>query len=665
MTFSPSVVEAIKKNPKLTAGKIDITLLENIISHAKYLYYNTAQRLIDDDTYDIIETVLQKRSPNSKVLQDVGANVGDEKVKLPFYLGSQDKIKFGGEEKKIDRWKKKYVGPYLIGDKLDGMSALIHVVKGKAYFYTRGNGTHGHDISHMLPHINLFSSKKFKLKSLVENEGFGIRGELIIKKKAFQKYIGKYSHSRNFVTGIKNSKEIKPEILKDIDFVAYQMISHQHLDLKSQYKHIQNIGVNLVNYTIFDTFDKDRLGVYFAKRRDKSPYDVDGIVVTDNIPHQCVIGRKCPKYSFAFKMIIDNQVGVSKVTKMDWHITKDGYLIPVITIEPLQLAGAKITHATCYHADFVVKHNIGVGAVVKIVRSGDIIPKILEVLKPSEKPGLPEKGTYYWNKTKTDIIIKNKKDNVALKKKLIFHFFGNLGVKNVSEGILNKMIEAKFDSIKKILTIKKSQLLGLDGIKETMANKIISAFQVSIQKLELLTLMVASNQFGRGLGYKKLKLFLNIYPNFIQSYNQEEITVEKLNQIDSFSQITSEKLLNNIPNFVKFLEREIPQFITKMVILKSKNKKKSLKQKKGKFTGMNIVLTGTRNFEDYIKDNGGNLQNSVNSKTDLLICKDKTSNSSKIKKAEKLNIPVFDLEDFKKKYIEDGNTVYIKKKKKV
>lgn len=663
MTFSPSVVEAIKKNPKLTAGKIDITLLENIISHAKYLYYNTAQRLMDDDTYDIIETVLQKRSPNSKVLQDVGADVGDEKVKLPFYLGSQDKIKFGSEEKKLDRWKKKYSGPYLIGDKLDGMSALIHVVKGKAYFYTRGNGTHGHDITRLLPYINLFSGKKHTLTELNKQEGIGIRGELLIKKKTFQKYAGQYNHSRNFVTGIKNSKELKPEILKDIDFVAYQMISHQHLDLETQYKTIQNLGINLVDYSIINTLDKDQLSVYFGNRRKDSQYDVDGIVITDNNPHQVVNGRKCPKYSFAFKMIIDNQVGISKVTKMEWNISKDGYLIPRITIEPLQLAGATITHATCHHADFVVKNKIGVGATVKIVRSGDIIPYILEVLKPAKESGLPEEGTYVWNSTNTDIIIKNK-DNPALRKKLIFHFFSNLGVKNVSEGILTKMIDANFDTIKKILTINKQQLLELEGIKETMANKILSAFQTSIQKLELLTLMVGSNKFGRNLGYKKLRLFLNVYPNFINSYQQKEITVEKLNQIEGFSQKTSQKLINNIPNFILFLEKEIPPFITKMVLLKSKNKKKSIKKKKGKFLGMNIVLTGTRNFEDYIKDNGGKIQGNVNSKTNLLICKDKSSNSSKIKKAKSLNIPVLDLQDFKKKYIETGNIIYIKKKKK-
>lgn len=114
---------------------------------------------------------------NQKV-KNVGADVnGKEKVKLPYYMGSLDKVKPSTTE--FDKWIEKYGGPYVSSYKLDGISALVHKVDNKLSMYTRGNGTYGQDISHILPHINIDTRK------IVNNDA--IRGELVISKKILKR----------------------------------------------------------------------------------------------------------------------------------------------------------------------------------------------------------------------------------------------------------------------------------------------------------------------------------------------------------------------------------------------------------------------------------------------------------------------------------------------
>ena len=111
----------------------------------------------------------------------------------------------------------KYTGPYVITAKMDGISGLYHYDSETNSFrlFTRGNGTYGLDISWMIDYLNLP-----KIKNLT------VRGELIIKKQTFNdKYKQKFANPRNFVSGVANSKNINPEIVRDLDFVVYEVVS--------------------------------------------------------------------------------------------------------------------------------------------------------------------------------------------------------------------------------------------------------------------------------------------------------------------------------------------------------------------------------------------------------------------------------------------------------
>ena len=121
-------------------------------------------------------------------------------------------------------------------------------------------------------------------------------------------------------------------------------------------------------------------------------------------------------------------------------------------------------------------HSIGPGAKIKIVRSGDVIPYILEVTSGAKEPQLPE-FPYKWNSTNVDLILSDENDNNGkqiVTIKLMVHFFSTIGVKHLSEGIITKLVEKGYDSVDKILKGEKSKLSKIEGIGEKMYDKIYS-----------------------------------------------------------------------------------------------------------------------------------------------------------------------------------------------
>ena len=95
-------------------------------------------------------------------------------------------------------------------------------------------------------------------------------------------------------------------------------------------------------------------------------------------------------HGFAFKMVLSDQLAEAKVVNVLWSPSKDGYLKPRIQIEPVVLGGAKIEYATAFNAAFVEDNKLGIGALVKLVRSGDVIPHIMAVVEPADKAKMPD-----------------------------------------------------------------------------------------------------------------------------------------------------------------------------------------------------------------------------------------------------------------------------------
>ena len=611
--------------------------LSDFIRKANLHYHTHSKPLISDDLYDIIKEYFEEKYPDASVLKEIGAPIEQHeknKVTLPYEMASMDKIK--PTSNALPNWLEKYNDPseYIASVKLDGVSGL-YVSSGagtpqaKQQLFTRGNGTVGQDISYLLPY--------FKLPTTID---IVIRGEFVISKENFQNF-GNKANARNAVAGIINSKKTNPSELAFVDFVAYEVIEPK-LKPTEQYSLLKKIYKdNVCQYTILANLNNVILSDLLQTWRSQSKYDMDGIVVIHNKIYERKSGN--PKHAFAFKMVLTDQKAEAKVVNVIWNPSKDGYLKPRVQIEPIQLDGVTIQYATGFNGAFIEKNNINIGTIIEIIRSGDVIPHITKVIKPSQSPKMPD-IPYKWNSTHIDIMLETPTDNITVVTKNITQFFD--GVDGLGPGNIKKIINSGFNSVSKIIGMSKNDFLNVQGFKEKTANKLYTNIHDKIDKMTLPELISASNVFGRGFGDKKIELILNTYPDILTSQDSPNSKIEKLIAIKGLAKKSAEGFVDKISDFISFINESNlndklnytpPKKITTDHILNDKI----------------IVFTGKRDsdLEDIIRNLGGIISNDMKSNVFILISDDQNSTSSKMKVAKEKNIPIMSINEFKSKYI--------------
>lgn len=660
-----NVVKEILDNPDTWAHSITVTKLITIMKELSAHYYNTGESLVSDEIYDILKDVLEERDPTNKYLAEIGAPIvkNKDKVKLPHFMPSLDKIKPSSDS--LDKWKKKYKGPYTLSDKLDGVSGLLIKDKKGSKLYTRGDGVKGQDISYLLPY--LISTKGNKLKDVPD--GTAIRGELIISKKDFTRLNkdlkksgdNELKNARNTVAGLVNSKTVPMDIAKTTTFIGYSIL-YPRYNHKIQMEKLKEWDFQNVHYKVVNDekdLSNDNLSEYLKKRRIDAEYEIDGIVVTDASKAYTVAENKNPSHSFAFKTILTDQIAEVTVLDVEWNISKHGSLKPRVRVTPIELGGVTIEYATAFNAKYVQDNVLGPGAVIKLIRSGDVIPHIMEILKPAAKAKMPD-ISYKWSKTGVDAIVKDikGKDKDAQTIKQLTYFFKTLGVKFISEGIITKLVENDYNTLVKILKAgdTKDDLYEIDGIGNKLVDKIYNNMDAAFKTVTLERLMAASGIFGRGFGVRKNKLIVSAHPNLMRLKwaNDRDKLFDKIMELEGFDTVTATQFADNFKKFKKFFQILDGIVDIKHLKVATKDLAKGSKKgsKKSKVDGKKIVFTGFRDadLEKKVEDNGGKINSSVSGNTDIVVYADTdvAKDSSKYKKAEELGTKMMTKDAFLK-----------------
>ena len=603
--------------------------IAEILRKASYEYYKGTP-IMSDDIFDIVKDYFQKKNPKHPVLKEIGAPTYGDKVDLPFWMGSLDKIR--DNESSLTKWKAKYPGKCVVSEKLDGNSALLVVKDGRYKLYSRGDGNKGQDISHLLPLIQGIP------KSLPDS--IAVRGELIIKKIDWLSK-GKGANARNAVAGVMHSKKPDPTLSSITRFVAYEQL-YPRIKMSDSLNALEEYKFKVVKSKIFNTSDltMDSLSEYLVKRREKSLYDIDGIVIYHDGEHVAVKGKN-PDYAFAFKSLLTHEEAEVVIKEVQWNVSKDGYIKPILIFDPVTIGGVSIQKATGFNAAFIEKNVIGPGSRITIIRSGDVIPHVHKILSKSasEKPSFPKE--YVWNDTHVDILIKDKAlDSNVMVKRLVY-FTKVLGMKGVGPGIVERLYSNGINTFKKFINVTVDDLLKMEGFQKKSAEKVVNEIQESVKKADCLTFMTASNLFGRSIAEKKLKLILEVFPEIPNGYKPTE---SELSKVSGIGEITAKQFLEGLPLFFEFM-KELNKECKKVEVVE-KVVGKSLE-------GLVVVFTGVRDkeLEALIEAKGGKVGSSVSSKTKILVAKDPSDDSSKIKSAKELGIPVVTIDTFKKNYM--------------
>lgn len=623
-----SKYDAIKLSNFLNNEKLSV--LHQFKSHCDDRYYNSIEgiSMFTDEQYDILLEIIIKKEDTNYILP-VGAKISNhqQKVTLPFHLGSMTKYK---TEEDIQKWySKNKVGEFIVEEKLDGVSCLFICENSNISIYTRGDGSIGTNISHLSKYIRNLPKK---IPNII------LRGELIIQADIFmKKYKEEMANPRNMVSGLVNSQTIRTGV-NDIDFVAYEILDTKLIP-SDQMNFLRKLKFQTISFNIIHEINKTVLSQLLVSMKRDSIYDIDGIIIQNNTSYTRNTSGN-PSYAFAFKM--NTETCITEVEEVVWNISKHKMLKPTIRVKPVNLNGVVITFTSGFNANYIKENNLGKGSLIELTRSGDVIPYIVNIIKQSKEPGMP-KVPFTWNDTGIDIYVNDDEENISEIKR-VASFFSNLKIKNISEITIQKMFDYGFDDLFKILSANIEDFRKIDTFGDKLSEKLYSNIHAGLKDVTIPLLCGSYNVFGMGFGRRKVDLLFSSLPDLFDLYHSlsTEELIGKINSVEGFSQKSSEKILINIPFAIEFIQ-QISPFISL---------KKDVNTCENSLENMKFVMSGFRNdeLEDYITKRAGKITSSVSKNTTAIIVKDKTSSSSKVDKARDLGLGIYDINEFYNKF---------------
>ena len=388
---------------------------------------------------------------------------------------------------------------------------------------------------------------------------------------------------------------------------------------------VDNVYVEKINLNILEK--------YLETFKENSKYLIDGIIIRHNENYEYNKSGN-PDYAFAFKMVLSNQIKETIVKKVHWNISKFGKLFPQIEVEKVNIGGIDISFISGKSAQFIYNNKLGKGSIIDVIRSCDVIPDIYKIKKCNNKGDMPL-CNYKWNDSMCDVY--STDDNIENNKeqeiKLISDFFKKINTDNLGPGLVKKLYENNYNSIKKIINIKKEDLLKIEGIKDILANKLIKNIEESLFKCTIIDIMNASNIFGSGFGVKRLE---NIYYNIdnVLDKTDTKILLNDIKNIKGFNEKTGQQFILYLEKFKKFLKD------LNLEYKKEKNMKKSIIKK-------NIVLTGFRDktIDKLLLKYNIEISNVINNNTIYVVYKGEKK-SNKLELAKKKNIKIVEIDIF-------------------
>jgi len=609
-----------------------MTIVETLVEQLKT--YNTAYRqgepIISDTEYDLLVEQLEELDPNNAFLDTIGIEISDKERErtLPIIMASMNKVKSIEE---LHDWARLKGIPLttnvILTPKFDGLSLCVDETKARAT--TRGDGKVGQSSDE---HYKLISNH---LKNdMIFSPFFQFTyGEVMMSKDNFQKkYAVKFANPRNLVAGLINNKQAT-ESLKDTSYIKYGAILKPEFSDKFVLKHeilnalnqCQEIQVPWIATTIGD-LTEDFLVKTFKEW--SIEYELDGIILeVDNLKLQEQLGRERsgnPCWARAFKSPEFEQSAITTVLGITWNISKQGYLKPILHIDPVRLDGVTVSNVTGNNARFVKDMGLGIGAKIRVVRSGMVIPLVKEVIEPVEFH-MPDIQNIAWNENEVELVTLEETNEQKFKQ--LVSFFEILEVENASEGVFAQLWDAGYQSVKAITELKPSDMEKLEGFGKRKAEIVYNAIQSKIKGVQLSKLQHASNLY-KGLGSKKLAL--------LEGFTTKP-TLEQVMSIEGFAEKSAMAYLEGYDKFFEFV-KELPITIAE---------KKQTEKISNEFDGKSFCFTGVRcrHLEPIIESKGGKIASGVSKNLTYLVAKDPGSGSAKLVKAQELGVILLSVED--------------------
>ena len=631
--------------------------------------YNSGYTILTDEEWDAKYFELQKLE------QETGIIFKDSPTQQVYYntVTSLKKVEHNHLMLSLDKTKdlsaiKSFLGKksFIAMAKMDGLTCSLTYEKGKLVrAETRGNGTIGEDILHnanVIPSIPKYINYK---------EQVIIDGEIICSYSDFETFSTQYKNPRNFASGsirLLDSKECEKRKLK---FVVWDIIKPFN-DISNEII-VQLAKAKILGFTIcpFDFDDEIKNLVKKIKKEcQELSYPIDGIVFKfRDLSLREKLGYTSHHFKNAIAYKFYDDIYETKLKHISWTMGRTGVLTPVAVFDPIDMDGSIVERASLHNVS-IMREILGdcayVGESLKVYKANMIIPQIASAGPHYDYGYVISHGGVSANDVleycpichgevnykDNNGVITLECENPCCSGKILNrleHFAGKKGldIKGLSLATFEKLLDwGWIESLIDIFKLKdyRNEWISKSGFGPASVDKILKSIEDS--KNTTLDAFIASlgiPLIGRTVSKELIKYF-DTYNNFRNAVKDN--TYHFFN-LDGFGPEMDDAL----KNFDYEEADRIYSFLTIQKVEKEIINKKD---------NLNVVITGKLNIYKNratltaaINSIGGKVTDSISSKTNYLICNDKTSTSSKHKAADKLNIPILTEEEFFKKFLDD------------
>lgn len=680
-----------------------IDVLRSELEKHRIAYHVHDNPTISDAQYDSLMLELVKLEEENPEYEDdkspskrIGGHILENfnKVKHEFAQWSYDNVFSFDELKKWEERNERFLLKELGGNfasqnfhpgyfcelKIDGLKIILKYVNGELIqAATRGDGEIGEDVTE---NIKTIKTIPLRIKDLSLSEELErsdkiiyVIGEVWLSKKDFEKInkerseLGEelYANPRNVAAGTIRQLDTSIVAKRNLKFYAYEISGINFETQQEMNSLLQEFGF-LVNNKSSYSNNLNEIQKYYdvwnGEKRYNEEYGVDGVVIKMNdLNYAKVLGytAKSPRSGIAYKFQAEE--AATKLLDITFQVGRTGVVTPVAELSPVQLAGSTVKRATLHNFDEIERLGVKIGDTVMVRKAGDIIPQVFNVLTNlrigNEKEILEIKKCPVCEMTlKKDIaaegvklICQNENCEAKIVNRIIY--FASRKVANI-DGLGESTVEALYEKgfVRKVSDIYKltyEKISQLEGFKEKSINNLLQAISNSkTLNLDTFIMGLSINNVGEETSIDLAKHFKSFSPgmiNFENLHNSLLLLKTELSKVFGIG----EKIREDIVQYFEKNENiaEIREILKYVKVLDYKNTNLSTK-----LENLRFVITGT--FEDYsredvekiVKENGGSVQNTVNSKTSFLIVGEDAG--SKLEKAQKLNIKIIDINEFLK-----------------
>lgn len=631
------------------------------LNEAAKAYYQEDREIMSNREYDELYDRLEKMEKETGIVlaDSPTVNVGYEAVdSLPKEthetpMLSLDKTK----DREVFR---EFIGPRktLLSWKMDGLTIVLTYDHGELEkAVTRGNGVVGEVVTN---NARVFRNVPLKIPF---QGRLVLRGEAVIRYSDFQRINqsiedvdARYKNPRNLCSGSVRQLNNQVTAERNVYFYAFSLVSAQDVDMHNsrefQMEWMKGQGFDVVEYRIVTAENLDEAMDAFAAAIETNDFPSDGLVALyDDIAYGDSLGStaKFPRNSFAFKWA--DEIRETVLREIEWSPSRTGLINPIAVFDPVELEGTTVSRASVHNVSILKELELGIGDTIQVYKANMIIPQIAENLTRSGNLKIPDtcpvcgQEARVIRENEVESLYCMNPDCVAKKIKAFTLFVSRdaMNIDGLSEATLEKFIARGFiHDFGDIFEIGKyrDEIVSMEGFGEKSFENLMS----SLEKARETTLAKVIYSLGiANIGLANAKVICRHFDDDLEKIRRAD--EEEISAIDGIGPVIAKSLTDYFKEEAN--NRKLDHLLTHLHIHREEAAGSQI------FAGVNFVITGSLEHfanrgeaKKLIESLGGKVTGTVTGKTNYLINNDKTSNSSKNKKARELGVPVISEQDF-------------------